>query len=93
MFLRINDRIINAAQIVEVEIYEAREAHWDGGEHMSAAPFRVRITTTAFEGGGEDPESGWMLRPRTIVFDGGEAELFLAALPVYTPAFEEEGVR
>lgn len=105
MFIKIGQRILNAAQIVEVEIHPAREekavssyeeaAEYDFPEDnfIHAAPIRVEITTTAIvesaiqESYGSEHSVGTS-KAHTIHLFGEEAELFLAALPVYEPALE-----
>lgn len=94
MYIKVGNRIINAAQIAEVEIRQAHETYWDGGEEFPAMPLRVYITTTAIievalqESFGSEHCVG-ASKAHQIRLDGEEAELFLAALPVYELVREE----
>lgn len=76
MFLRIKDRVINSGHIVEARIIQS------GTERM-----RVEIVTTATDWIPLNTEV--TINPYTIRLSGEEAELFLAALPVYEPVVEE----
>lgn len=95
MYIRIGNRIINADHIVEVWVSPGSPARQDEetGEALQATPVSVEIATTAVHGDYDDgdiPRSAhYWLRPHTIALTGDEAEMFLAALPVYEPGREE----
>ena len=82
MFLRIGRKLINSDNLVDVDVYEV-------GEDLT--PYRegradrrtVVLTTTALE-----PDQDGNLTARRIVLEGDDADLFLEALPVYSPVLE-----
>lgn len=83
MFLRIGAKILNTDNLVDADVYEV-------GEDLT--PYRegradrrtVVLTTTALE-----PDQDRRLGARRIFLEGEDADLFLEALPVYTPVLEE----
>ncbi len=105
MFVKVSDtRIVPISSIVDIRISPATEerAEWidesfeDGGrkDTVPARPISVEIVTTAQESrhddGGDHPEFRHTdFHPYTIRLVGEEAELSLAALPVYVLVREE----
>lgn len=82
MYLRVGRKIINTDNLVDADVFEPDESlspHREGRADM----LTVVITTTAME----TDEDG-TLKPRRIVLEGDDAELFLEALPVYAPVLE-----
>lgn len=84
MYLRISNRIINTDNLVDAMIYE--EGDTLSPHRAEYAEMRTVVLHTI--GTCRDREGA--LAPRTIRLEGGDAERFLAALPVYTPVIEEE---
>ncbi len=83
MFLRIGSKIINTDNFTDADVYEPGEEltpHREG----HANKLTVVITTTAVE-----TAEGGTLGARRIWLEGEDADLFLEALPVYTPVLEE----
>lgn len=82
MNIKIGDRIINAAQIVETRVHEVSEGR------------RVDIVTTATgcRTTGSQVAGAYTVvpTPHTIFLYGEDAELFLEAYPVYEPVMESE---
>ncbi len=82
MFLKVGNKILNTNNIVDADVYEPGESlspHQEG--HADA--LTVVITTTATE----TDEDG-ATRARRIWLEGDDADLFLEALPVYSPVLE-----
>jgi hypothetical protein len=87
MFVKVGRRILNTDQIVEVIVSPPEEAHTDEeGDFIDSMPLAVDIYFCANYGGFSE-DSGFM-RMHKVHLAFEEAELFLAALPVYTPALE-----
>ncbi len=74
MYIRIGNRIVNTEAMTDAEIVERPD-----GERS------VVVTTTAVE-----RVHGGSLASRRIMFVDEEAELFLSALPTYSPVPEPE---
>lgn len=82
MFLRVGRKILNTGNLVDADVFEAGEdlsPHREG----TAGARTVVVTTTAVE----VAEDG-TLGPRRLCLEGEDADLFLAALPVYAPVLE-----
>lgn len=100
MFVRTSSRrIVNTEHIVEIEIIEARpeRTEFDEEDYVErtypARPTKIEIITDAvvsrYDDGGDYPEFRHaIVEAHAIVLVGEEAELFLTALPVYTPVLE-----
>jgi hypothetical protein len=85
VFLKVGNKIINTDNLVDADVYEPGEELTLHSEGSSAADtLTVVITTTAME-----TDRDGTLAPRRIMLEGEDAELFLEALPVYTPVLEE----
>lgn len=83
MYLRIASKLVNTDQFTDADVYEAGESLSPYREGL-AEERTVVITTTALE-----PDQDGTLTARRIVLEGDDADLFLAALPVYEPVLEE----
>ncbi len=99
MFVRVSEyRIVPTSNIVDIDVSPAQEAGWDDGEWepIIPRPLRVDILTTAsqsrYDDGGDYPETRHVeISPYVITLRGAEAQTFLDALPIYSPAREEIG--
>ncbi len=96
MFVKVSEyRIVPTSNIVDIDVSPAQEAGWNAGgwKPIPARPLRVDIVTTAgesqYDDGGDYPERQHIaIRPYTITLRGVEAQTFLDALPIYSPAQE-----
>jgi hypothetical protein len=96
MFVQVSEnRIIPTRNIVDISVFPATEEGRDEelGEWIYARPLRVDIvtnaTTSAFDDGGDYPGNAHTaIAPYTIILRGEEAQVFLDALPTYTPVAE-----
>ncbi len=82
MFLRIGKKLLNTENLVDGDVYEPGEdlsPHREG----QAETRTVVLTTTALE-----PDQDGRLGARRIWLEGDDTDLFLEALPVYSPVFE-----
>ncbi len=83
MFLKIGTKILNTDNFIDADVYEpGEELHPHRDEHTDT--LTVVITTTATE-----TAKDGAVRARRIWLEGEDADLFLAALPVYSPVLEE----
>lgn len=82
MYLRVGRKIINADNLVDADVYEPGEELTPCGGGY-ADTLTIVITTTAVESSEDGTLGG-----RRIVLEGEDADLFLEALPTYTPVLE-----
>ena len=82
MYLRIGRKILNTENMTDADVYEPGEPLHPHDERLSGER-AVVITTTATE----TAEDGTP-RPRRIILEGEDADLFLESLPTYSPVLE-----
>ncbi|MDP9410119.1 MAG: hypothetical protein M3R38_23030 [Actinomycetota bacterium] len=88
MFLKVGSKILNTENLVDAEVFEVGEPMSPYRDGQAVASLRtVVVTTTALEVVASP--DGTSVAARQIVLEGDDANLFLEALPIYSPVLEE----
>ncbi len=82
MFLRIGSKILNTDNLVDADVFEPGEELTPYGEG------RADVLTVVINSAAAETGQDGVVRAYRIVLEGSDADLFLEALPVYSPVLE-----